>query len=173
MHINLTLIEVLRPAMSASVSFPWIKNTNARELKECCIFVPIVPITIKWNYIWRKGIITCWRVKTYRYPLFYHSSSHSQLLLLVLWWMFWFSIRHQTCSLVAMIMIIMNNDCIERCNWRFLQTPHCTTSCLQYVHSSVIIHKSCTTHWVFIKGKILCATWYKGPAQLLNLTGFK
>ena len=29
-----------------------------------------------------------------------------------------------------------NNSCIERCNWRNLQSPHCATNCLQHIHWS-------------------------------------
>ena len=51
----------------------------------------------------------------------------------------------------------------------FLQSLHCVANCLQHVRSSglgAIMCKSCTTHWALIKCNILCATWYKGTAQL-------
>ena len=41
-----------------------------------------------------------------------------------------------------------HNDCIERHNLRFLQSPHCATNCLQHIRSSgpgAIVCKSCAT----------------------------
>ena len=69
-----------------------------------------------------------------------------------------------------------NNNCIERCNSKFLPSPHCDVNCLQHVCSSdpgAIVCKSRAIHWAFIVCNMLYATWYKGTAQLLSLTEFK
>ena len=58
----------------------------------------------------------------------------------------------------------------------FLQSPHCATNCLQYVHSSghgAIMCKLCATHQAIITRNTLCATWYEETAQLFSLTEFK
>ena len=62
-----------------------------------------------------------------------------------------------------------NNNHIERHNSRFLQSPHCTTNCLQHKHSSslgTIMCKSHATHWVLFMYNMLCVIWCKGIAKL-------
>ena len=69
-----------------------------------------------------------------------------------------------------------NNDRIERRDRDFLQSPHCPRNCLQHVRSSgqgTIVCKSPATHQALIIWNVLCATWYVGTAQLLDLTEFK
>ena len=69
-----------------------------------------------------------------------------------------------------------NNNRTERCYLRFLQSPHCAPNCLQHVRSSgqgAVMCKSHTAHRALITCSMSCATWYKGTAQLLNLTKLK
>ena len=69
-----------------------------------------------------------------------------------------------------------NNGHIERRNSRFWQSPHCATNCLQHLRwngQGAIMCKSRAINRVLIMCNMLCATWYKGTAQLLSFTEFK
>ena len=59
---------------------------------------------------------------------------------------------------------------IKKHNPRLLQSPHCTTNCLQHIRSSgqsTIMCKSHGTHRALVMCNMLCTTWYEGTAQLV------
>ena len=63
----------------------------------------------------------------------------------------------------------------ERRNLRFLQSPHCATSCFQHKCSSgqgAIVCKSCAVYRTLIMCNMF-TIWYKRTASLLSLTEFK
>ena len=73
-------------------------------------------------------------------------------------------------NIITIIIIVLKGTSQD-----FSQSPHCTVNCLQHVHSSgqvTIMCKSHAPHPVLITCSVLCATWYKGTAQLLSLTAF-
>ena len=78
------------------------------------------------------------------------------------------------CSVIIMIMIII--IALKGTSQDFLQSPHCAMNCLQHVRSSgqgAIVCKSRNTSSACHAQHVLCATWYKGTAQLLSLTELK
>ena len=59
---------------------------------------------------------------------------------------------------------------------RDLQSPHCTTICLEHIHCSgqgAMVYKSHTIHGALLMCNVLCGMWYEGTAQLLSLTEFE
>ena len=65
-----------------------------------------------------------------------------------------------------------DNNRIQRCNSRFLQSSHCAANCLQDVCSSglgAIVCKSCASSAYHVQHVVLHATWYEGTTQVLTL----
>ena len=79
--------------------------------------------------------------------------------------------------IIIMIMIIITIIIALKGAIRdFLQTPHCSTNCLQHVRSSglgAIVCKSHATHQALITCNMLCAMRNERTVQLLRLTECK
>ena len=71
-------------------------------------------------------------------------------------------------KLIIIVVIVKLKGAIQDC----LQSPHCSTNCLQVART-----QSCANYLLhtraFIMYNMACATWYKGTAQLLRLAEFK
>ena len=79
-------------------------------------------------------------------------------------------LRGHACVSMLVVIVIAFQGAVRD----FLQSPHCAANCLQHIRSSGLGAIMCNTLSTYHKQHdVLCATWYKGTAQLLSLTECK
>ena len=101
-----------------------------------------------------------------------HTHSHSYWQLKPSWKNY---TQTQKCAPLYLIIIIIIITVLKGAIQDFLQSPHCTTNCLQHVRSSgqgAVMCKSPATRPALITCNIACATVYEGTVQRIGLTEF-